>query len=100
MADDSVLPKRQLRRAGLALVRQGESIPRSSLDIPMPEGAMPPRGSTIHRQPEPPDGLEVFEQRVMASESWDVWPVNRVFLRALLRYVRRLERDVAEGGFW
>jgi hypothetical protein len=53
-----------------------------------------------HRQPEPPTGFEVFEERVMAAD----WPlvvvVDRAFIRALLRSVRRLERDVAEGSFW
>jgi DNA-binding IscR family transcriptional regulator len=36
-------------------------------------------------------------QHVMASDAPAVVLADRAFLRALLRYVRRLERDVAEG---
>ena len=64
-----------------------------------------------HRQPEPPEGLEEFEQRVMASSAFRTVLADRApagarrggggfWSRALLRYVRRLERDVGEGGFW
>jgi hypothetical protein len=35
----------------------------------------------------------------MASAAPAVVLADRAFLRALLRYVRRLERDVGEGGF-
>ncbi len=55
----------------------------------------------VHRQPDPPPGLAEFERDIMASESARLFDVDRAFLRALLRYVRRLERDVAERGeFW
>lgn len=36
----------------------------------------------------------------MSARSPGVWMIDRTGLRALLRYVRRLERDVAEGSFW
>jgi hypothetical protein len=54
----------------------------------------------IRRQPEPPDGLDKFEKHLMAPFAPTVVLFDREFLRALLRYVRRLERDVGEGGFW
>jgi hypothetical protein len=49
----------------------------------------------IRRQPEPPPGLDEFEQHVMASDAPAVVLADRAFLRALLRYVRRLESDLA-----
>jgi hypothetical protein len=36
----------------------------------------------------------------MASDTSETMLFNRALIRALLRYVRRLERDVAEGSFW
>ena len=51
----------------------------------------------IHRQPELPPGLDEFEQRVMESDWPPVVYVDRALIRALLRYVRRLERDLGEG---
>ena len=49
--------------------------------------------SPLHRQPEPPDGLAEFEQHVMASDAPAVVLIGRTLVRALLRYVRRLERQ-------
>ncbi len=54
----------------------------------------------VRRAAEPPPGLAEFEQHVMASDAPAVVLVDRALVRALLRYVRRLERDVAEGNFW
>jgi hypothetical protein len=54
----------------------------------------------ILRQPEPPPRLDQLEQEVMAANvPLDVL-VGRETLRDLLRYVRRLEREMEEGGFW
>ncbi len=78
MAKDSVLPKLS---APVGTIIDGKLRPE------------------VHRQPEPPPSLEVFEERVMAADCPGVVVVERTFIRALLRYVRRLERDVAEGGF-
>ena len=53
----------------------------------------------IHRQAEPPPGLDEFEADIMPAVGTRTF--DRSFLRALMRYVRRLERDVAEmGEFW
>jgi hypothetical protein len=56
------------------------------------------RKPLLRRVPEPPPGLDEFEQHVMTSKVPLVVPIGRDFARALLRYVRRLERDVAEMG--
>ena len=59
------------------------------------------RKPVIHRKPEPPPDLAEFEANIMTSDAAFVSDVDRAFMRALLRYVRRLERDVAEmGEFW
>jgi hypothetical protein len=49
-----------------------------------------------------PPGLADWEAYVMASDAPAVCIMDRDLVRALLRYVRRLERDVAvaEGSFW
>jgi hypothetical protein len=55
----------------------------------------------IHRQAEPPPKLDQLEQEVMAANVPPDVLIRRDTLRDLLRYVRRLERDVAEmGSFW
>jgi hypothetical protein len=46
---------------------------------------------SLHRQPEPPPSLAEFERHVMAA---DVVLIDRALIRALLRYVRGLEREV------
>ena len=51
------------------------------------------RAEPLHRQPEPPDGLAEFEQHVMAADAPAVVLIDRALVRALLRYVRRLERQ-------
>ena len=53
------------------------------------------RGSaTLRRQPEPPPSLAEFEQHVMAADAPAVVLIDRALIRALLRYVRGLEREV------
>lgn len=48
-----------------------------------------------------PAGLAAFEAHIMASEAPAVVLIDRELMRALLRYVRALERDRAgDGGFW
>jgi hypothetical protein len=59
------------------------------------------RKLVIHRQPEPPRCLDDWERVLMMPCIEPTVVVSRAFIRALLRYVRRLERDVAETGeFW
>jgi hypothetical protein len=65
-----------------------------------PDGSMADEIELIRRQPEPPEGFDWFEGVIMASAMSPTVVIDRVFSRALLRYVRRLERDVAEWGFW
>jgi hypothetical protein len=52
----------------------------------------------IPRQPEPPARLDQLERHAMASEVPAAVLVDRALIRGLMRYVRRLERDV--GGSW
>lgn len=53
------------------------------------------------RQPKPPAGLNEWEPNVMAADCPAVCLMDRASVRALLRYVRRLEREVMEmGEFW
>ncbi len=48
-----------------------------------------------------PDGLAEFEGVVMASDKPGLMMISRAWMRELLEYVRRLEREVRrEGGFW
>ena len=47
----------------------------------------------LSRQPEPPPGLAEFEAIIMASGAPAVVLIDRTLVRALLRYVRRLERQ-------
>jgi hypothetical protein len=58
----------------------------------------------IRRQPEPPADLESFEQHVMAADAPEYVLVDRNWIRELLRYVRRLDRDAGamweDVGFW
>jgi hypothetical protein len=50
--------------------------------------------------PDPPEGLDGFEALVMASAAPAVLMIDRQQMRALLEYVRRLEREAREGWFW
>lgn len=58
------------------------------------------RPIAAHRRPEEPPGLAEFEERMMAPGKPKIDAIDRALIRALLRYVRRLERDAAEGSFW
>ena len=60
------------------------------------------RQPTHHHLGRPPrlEKLDQLEQEVMPSNASSLVHLDRELMRALLRYVRRLERDVAEGGFW
>jgi hypothetical protein len=49
--------------------------------------------TSLRRQPDPPPGLAEFEQHVMAADAPAVVLIDRALIRALLRYVRRLERQ-------
>ncbi len=49
-------------------------------------------------QPEPPDGLAELEVHVMAADPPTMVLIDRTLVRALLRYVRRLEA-AAKGSF-
>jgi hypothetical protein len=44
--------------------------------------------------------LRSSEQHVMAADAPAVVLIDRALIRALLRYVRRLERDAGEGDSW
>ena len=57
----------------------------------------PERRNPPNRRPEPPPGLDEFERAIMTSPTV---AIDREYICALLRYVRRLKRDVGEGGFW
>jgi hypothetical protein len=54
----------------------------------------------LRRYPDRPRGLVPLETQVMAASAPMMVPVERTLIRALVRYLRRLERDVGEGGFW
>jgi len=52
--------------------------------------------------PRAPDGLSEFEGVVMAGgDPAALMMINRSFMRELLEYMRRLEREVRrDGSFW
>jgi hypothetical protein len=56
------------------------------------------RELVVRRQPESPPLLDEWEAHVMAADCPVVCMTDRANVRALLRYVRRLERDAAEMG--
>jgi len=48
-----------------------------------------------------PPNLSEFEAVVMAAEAPAVCMIDRELMRAMFRYLRRLEREVLEQGwFW
>jgi len=54
-----------------------------------------------YNPPSAPDGLAEFEGVVMASDKPALMLIGRAWMRELLEYVRRLEREVRrDGGFW
>jgi hypothetical protein len=49
---------------------------------------------------QPPPGLAEFEAFVMADAAPATLLIDRELMRRLLTYLRRLEREAAEGAFW
>jgi hypothetical protein len=54
--------------------------------------------NVIHRVAEPPPDLDEFEADIMASYAAHTFSIYRAWMRALLRYVRRLEREVGRAS--